>query len=64
MYGESLARTQYLSAFSSKLVDVLILGAGLDFGLALAPNMSGSTYSSVSVNFAFVVVLRFYPVSH
>ena len=38
-----------MSAMSSKLGDVLNLGGGLDFGLALALNMSGSTYSSVSL---------------
>ena len=38
-----------MPALSSKLGDVLNLGAGLDFGLALAPNESGSMYSSVSL---------------
>ena len=38
-----------MSALSSKLGDVLNLGAGLDFGLALAPNMSVSACSSVSL---------------
>ena len=47
--------SSYMPALSSKLDDVLNLGAGLDFGLAVAPNISGFTYLSMSL---CVVCLR------
>ena len=44
-----------MSTLSSKLDDVLNLGAGLNFGLAVAPNISGFAYLSV---YLCVVCLR------
>ena len=48
-----------MSALSSKLRDVLNLGAGLDFGLALATNMTGSTYSSASLRVVCITCVMY-----
>ena len=51
--------SSYMLALSSKLGDVLDMGAELYFSLPVTPNMSGSAYSSVSLYVVYFSCVMF-----